>query len=172
MAHYEKGGGDAVITCQVLFTPTQEQSSGNMGYSWKKKNMITGLESTDFFAFDKVETKTEAIENDKEGRLRYTQKIIIPNGVISAFDEISCTASFTYTDKSGQAKVISIGTPTVNIGITPAQNGFYLSLNNGDRVYKYDMKGKSPVEGKYSTSVANTIEPLTYYMFKSNGYEF
>lgn len=172
MAHYEKGGGDAVITCQVLFTPTQEQSSGNMGYSWKKKNMITGLESTDFFAFDKVETKTEAIENDKEGRLRYTQKIIIPNGVISAFDEISCTASFTYTDKSGQAKVISIGTPTINIGITPSQNGFYLSLNNGDRVYKYDMKGKSPVEGKYSTSVANTIEPITYQMFKSNGSEF
>ncbi len=172
MAHYEKGGGDAVITCKVLFTPTQEQSSGNMGYSWKKKNMITGLESTDFFAFDKVETKTEAIENDKEGRLRYTQKIIIPNGVISAFDEISCTASFTYTDKSGQAKVISIGTPTINIGITPSQNGFYLSLNNGDRVYKYDMKGKSPVEGKYSTSVANTIEPITYQMFKSNGSEF
>ena len=140
------------------------QSIYDVGYVWQRLDKNGEYIDDNFY---KIETYNKQIEG------AYHNKIYFPTSMVDEVNTIICTV---YVDNPGRDEVKrqTVGTVSLQVSIDRFPNGRIL-VENGDRLYKYDADGNSPLVGEYDgpiSSIITTIDPISIKLYKGNGNEF
>lgn len=100
-------------------------------------------------------------------------EISFPASIIDDFNTFKCEIKVSdIIDEKYQEAIIGIA--SINISST-LEKEYTLFIENGDKLYKYDADGNSPMVGNFDgpeSSVIKTISPLRYRIIKADGTEF
>ena len=137
-----------------------------VNYYWqrldKKGNVITFDEN--IYTIDDFNVKKD---NTFYTRLHY------PVSEVDETNTIGCTAYIRTTENE---KVVEQTIGTVWLTISTGQIiGSRIIVTNGDKLYKYDADGDSPMVADYDgplSSAIKTIDPISIKIFKEDGSEF
>ena len=163
LKYYEQGVTDTTLPPNVT-----------VNYAWQRLDKKGNFINSDFYVMDEFNTK----ENDS-----FYTKIHYSVSTIDEVNTIVCTAymeqpvSTGFDDEgnpTGYVHKFIIGTVrlTVSTGEIAATR---LVLSNGDKLYKYDADGDSPMVADYDgplTSAIKSIDPIGVKIFKEDGSEF
>lgn len=142
-----------------------ESTLANISFSWSRKDKNGQL-------VEVINSKTKQPEPNADFIIEGTPSIAkLPILLIDELTTVSCTV----IKDDGTVRTV-LGTKSLTITIGEKQTPQYrLVINNGDRVYKYDSDGDSPMIANYDgplSSVVSAIKPLTYQIFRADGTEF
>ena len=134
----------------------------NISFSWSRKDKNGQL-------IEVINSTTKQPEPNADFIIEKVPSVAkLPILLIDELTTVSCTV----IKDDGTV----LGTKSLTITIGEKQTPQYrLIINNGDRVYKYDSDGDSPMIANYDgplSSVVSAIKPLTYQIFRADGTEF
>ena len=137
-----------------------------VGYSWQRLDKKGVYIDNDFYTIDEF--------NRKENNTYYT-KIHYPVSKIDEVNTVSCTVYIdTPIDNNNAVRRQIIGTVWITLTIGDSSAG-RIVITNGDKLYKYDADGDSPMVADYDgplTSAIKTIDPISIRLYKEDGTEF
>ena len=136
-----------------------------IGYAWQRFDKKGNYIDNNFYTIDEF--------NKKENNTYYT-KIHYPVNEVDEFNTIYCTVYIDTPsfDKTSVKRQI-IGTTGITVTIGEASNG-QIVITNGDKLYKYDADGDSPMVADYDgplTSAIKIIDPISIRVYKEDGVE-
>ena len=132
------------------------------------ENEIININENEDEEFFNIDYPFKLIEKSDDGFYTYEMKINFPSSIVDKSNTIYCTFY-----KLSNNKQINIGTRSILITTTP-ELSYNVIITNGDVVYKYDSDGDSPMIANYDgplSSKINSIMPLSFQIFKPDGYE-
>ena len=136
-----------------------------IGYAWQRLDKKGNYIDNDFYTIDEF--------NKKENNIYYT-KIHYPVSEIDEINTIYCTVYLDTPSFDGNSvKRQVIGTTSLTITIGESSNGRII-ITNGDKLYKYDADGDSPMVADYDgplTSTIKVIDPISIRIYKEDGSE-
>lgn len=146
-----------------------ERNKNNVVYSWSRydKNGNYILDGDDFFEVTKY--------NDivtKEDKQCYETRIKFPMNAIEDYNVVYCSA-YLISKENNEIQNHLIGTKSYAIH-TSEDSNYLLTVNNGNKIFKYDADGDSPMGEAYdgpAESKISFIEPLSYNLYKTDGQE-
>lgn len=137
-----------------------------IGYAWQRLDKKGNYIDNDFYIIDEFNTK---IDNT------YYTKIHYPVSEIDEANTIACTAYLDTPNEDGNSvRRQIIGTVWLTITTNEAINGRVI-ITNGDKLYKYDADGDSPMVADYDgplSSAVKSIDPISVKAFHEDGTEF
>ena len=138
----------------------------NIGYSWQRLDKNGNYLDNNFYVMTEYNTK---IDNTLYTRISY------PVSQVDESNTIACTAYIDTPSSDGTSvKRQTIGTVWLNIVIGEPSNGM-INVANGDKLYKYDADGDSPMVADYDgplSSAIKEIDPLYLTLYKADGTQF
>ena len=139
-----------------------ESTLANISFSWSRKDKNGQL-------VEVINSNTKQPEPNADFIIEKVPSVAkLPILLIDELTTVTCTVI-----KDDETV---LGTKSLTITIGEKQTPQYrLVINNGDRVYKYDSDGDSPMIANYDgplSSVVSAIKPLTYQIFRADGTEF
>lgn len=160
------GIGDAGLQLKYFESGITDVDIPNfvVGYSWQRLDKKGNYIDNDFYEIDEYNKK---IDNS------YYTKIHYPVSEIDEANTIGCTV---YIDTPIDDKFVNrqiIGTVWLTVTTKEMSSG-RLVISNGDKLYKYDADGDSPMVADYDgplTSAIKTIDPISIKIFKEDGSE-
>ena len=137
-----------------------------INYKWQRLDKKGNYIDNDFYTIEDYNTK---IDNT------YITKISYPVSEIDEVNTIGCTAYIDTPDAGGTStKRQIIGTVWLTVSTREFSSG-RIVLTNGDKLYKYDADGDSPMVADYDgplSSAIKEIDPISINIFKEDGSEF
>lgn len=164
---YSAGTGNAELQLKYFESGITDVAEPDfiVGYSWQRLDKKGNYIDNDFYIVDEF--------NRKENNTYYT-KIHYPVSEIDERNTISCTVYIdTSIDDDNLVKRQIIGTTQLTLTIGESSPG-HIVVTNGDKLYKYDADGDSPMVADYDgplTSAIKAIEPINITIFKEDGTE-
>lgn len=160
------GIGDAGLQLKYFESGITDVNIPNfvIGYSWQRLDKKGNYIDNDFYKIDEYNNR---INNS------YYTKIHYPVSEIDEANTIGCTV---YIDTPIDDKLVNrqiIGTVWLTITTKEMSSG-RIVISNGDKLYKYDADGDSPMVADYDgplTSAIKTIDPISIKIFKEDGSE-
>lgn len=152
LKYYENG-----ITNDVI--PTS-----NVNYAWQRLDKKGNYIDNEFFVIDEFNTKIDGV---------YYTKIHFPVSDIDEANTILCTA-YMDTPIGGNAVNRQIIGTTRIILTTGEMPSSRIVVTNGDKLYKYDADGDSPMVADYDgplSSAIKSIDPVSVTIYKEDGTE-
>ena len=152
LKYYENG-----ITNDVI--PTS-----NVNYAWQRLDKKGNYIDNEFFVIDEFNTKIDGV---------YYTKIHFSVSDIDEANTILCTA-YMDTPIGGNAvnrQIIGTTRITLTTGEMPSSR---IVVTNGDKLYKYDADGDSPMVADYDgplSSAIKSIDPVSVTIYKEDGTE-
>ena len=152
LKYYENG-----ITNDII--PTS-----NVNYAWQRLDKKGNYIDNEFFIIDEFNTKVDGV---------YYTKIHFPVSDIDEANTILCTA-YMDTPIGGNAvnrQIIGTTRITLTTGEMPSSR---IVVANGDKLYKYDADGDSPMVADYDgplSSAIKSIDPVSVTIYKEDGTE-
>ena len=139
-----------------------EQNKSFVQYIWERKDRVGNL----LGSIENVVSYNEIKSID--GKQCFITRVKFPVNLIEDFCQVSCQVN-----KLIEGKEVLIGTRS--LGLSTSDNWNYrLVIENGNKIYKYDADGDSPMLATYDgpvSSAITAIAPLKYRIFKVNGQE-
>ena len=136
-----------------------------VGYAWQRLDKKGNYIDSDFYIIDEF--------NRKENNTFYT-KIHYPVNEIDEVNTIFCTVYVdTPSADNNSVNRLIIGTVKIVLTTNEFANGRIIAIN-GDKLYKYDADGDSPMVADYDgplSSAIKTIDPIEITLFKEDGTE-
>lgn len=136
-----------------------------VGYAWQRFDKKGNYLDNDFYTMDSFNVK----ENDA-----YITKISYPVSKIDESNTLACTAYVaTPAEDKNSVKRQIIGTVWLTV-TTGEPVGGRIILTNGDKIYKYDADGDSPMVADYDgplSSAITEIDPISVAIYKEDGTE-
>lgn len=136
-----------------------------VGYAWQRFDKKGNYLDNDFYTVDSFNVK----ENDA-----YITKISYPVSKIDESNTLACTAYIdTPADDGNSVKRQIIGTVWLTVTTGEPTSGRII-LTNGDKIYKYDADGDSPMVADYDgplSSAITKIDPISVAVYKEDGTE-
>lgn len=136
-----------------------------IGYSWQRLDKKGNYIDNDFYTIDEF--------NKREDNTYYT-KIHYPVDEIDEINTISCTVYIDTPSEDGKmVKRQIIGTTSLMVFIGEPSVG-HIVVANGDKIFKYDADGDSPLVADYDgplSSTIKTIDPISIKVYKEDGTE-
>lgn len=136
-----------------------------VGYAWQRFDKKGNYLDNDFYIIDSFNVK----ENDA-----YITKISYPVSKIDESNTLACTVYIDTPAADGNSvKRQTIGTVWLTV-TTGEPVGGRIILTNGDKLYKYDADGDSPMVADYDgplSSALKEIDPISVAVYKEDGTE-
>jgi len=164
---YPVGIGDVKLQLKYKDSGITNVSSPEflVGYAWQRFDKKGNYLDNDFYTVDSFNVK----ENDA-----YITKISYPVSKIDESNTLACTAYIdTPADDGNSVKRQIIGTVWLTVTTGEPTSGRII-LTNGDKVYKYDADGDSPMVADYDgplSSAITKIDPISVAVYKEDGTE-
>lgn len=173
---FSKGIGNIELQLDYFENGITDSTLSNIvvGYDWqridKKGNVINSFPYTVKVLNKKIIIPSQSYyESDKA---YYHNEIAFPSSIIDETNTILCTVYIETINNNSVIKQ-TIGTKSIIINIGPPTNG-YVEAANGDRLYKYDSNGNSPLIADYDgpiSSLITAIDPISIRIYKNDGTE-
>ena len=143
--------------------------TANINYAWQRYDKLGHYLDNDFYTIERINEKK--IIN---GKSYYETEISYDILDIDSLNTISCTV---YSEVNNGTDILRsiVGTSTITISTIPQMQAYTIRVENGDKLYKYDINGDSPKVADYDgplSSIIKGIPPLSITLFKPNGSEF
>lgn len=168
---FSKGVGDVELQLKYYENGITDYSSATppcmIGCNWQRIDKDGNI--IDDFPYTVVDFNKRIIENNKTF---YYTKIKFPINIINKINTIGCTV-YIETTNDISLKKQTIGTKSIIINIGNPING-YIETTNGDKLYKYDADGNSPMVADYDGPMSSTIkviDPISIRIYKNDGTE-
>ena len=143
-------------------------------YAWARYDKRGNFIDDNFYNIDNLnDWVTEGQQGHEGYKQYYYTKISFPASLVDEQNTIACTVYIESPDYN-YVKTQTIGTKSLVININENINGS-IAVENGDKLYKYDANGDSPLNGNYGGSLSNvdqTIDPISIRIYKEDGSEF
>ena len=165
-----KGGGNVnlIIKAQLEdYMPSQ----GSILYNWYRYDKRGQYIDDKFYSVVRLNEWKDS-ENYYEPDWLETE-ISFPASIIDDFNTFKCEIKVSDII-DGKYQDTIIGIASINISST-LEKEYTLFIENGDKLYKYDADGNSPMVGNFDgpeSSVVKAISPLRYRIVKADGTEF
>jgi len=129
--------------------------------------------------FQPVTEYLDSIKQTENTRLtednEFVAEFSYPVSYINNLNEFVCSVYY----KNTEDELIELGSDSLIIStIDPSEDedkeGMFLSIIDGDRLYKYDVNGNSPLSPSYlgpTSSMINAVPALSFRLIKENGIE-
>lgn len=160
---------------------TQFSTVGNIHLLMKVKNLEEGTDGNFLYHWSRYDKEGKYIEGDFYTVLQQNEifengfitEIEIPASLINTLNTIKCLVKQkividgVYVEKY-------IGEASINITTSKTLSDFTAFIENGDKLYKYDADGRTPMLGTTTgtrTAAIKAIEPLSYKIVKKDGTE-
>lgn len=140
----------------------------NIKYAWQRYDRSGRYLDNNFYTIDRINEKV-IIDN----KIYFETEISFDVSNIDISNKIICTV-YAETALTDSVSSIVIGTRTIELK-TDTAKGYTIQLENGDKIYKYDVDGDSPLVADYDGPVSSAIkdiEPITIKLFKNDNIEF
>lgn len=134
-----------------------------VGYAWQRFDKKGDYLDSDFFT---IKTYNEKKNNT------FTTIISYPTSELDEINTIACTV-YVDTPTGATVKRQTIGTVWLTVA-TGEASAARITVTNGNKLYKYDADGDSPMVADYDgplSSVIKEIAPLSITVFKEDGKE-
>lgn len=158
---YSENIGNVSLIARVEYPGMSKEIT--LSTEWQRFDKDGNYLDSDFF---NIEQYNEFINNG------YQTEITFPASKIEKLNTINCTFYQSYV-KDGTVVKESISTETIVI-TTSANLTYTITIINGDKLYKYDADGDSPMIADYDGPLSSAIkscDPLGYRVFKVDGTE-
>ena len=159
--------GNAIISMQYIDT-RESIDDIIVSYVWKRFDRFGNLVD---WAVDR--TLPSIVGQDEDENNIYQSDVILPVSEIDEFTTIKCGVINTFVkDNNTYEKVVGSSSLVVK---TTDRVDYSIYIENGDKLYKYDADGDSPLVADYDgplTSAIKTITPISIRLFKPDGDEF
>ena len=159
------GNVELQLTYSELGITDIPQPNFIINYAWQRLDKKGNNIDNDFYNIEEYNTK---VDNT------FITKISYPVSEIDEANTIGCTVYLDTPNADGSAvKRQTIGTVWLTV-TTGESAGGRLVLTNGDKLYKYDADGDSPMVADYDgplSSAITAIDPISIAVFKENGIE-
>ena len=140
----------------------------NIGYAWQRLDKNGQFIDNDFLSID---------EYKREDNTYYLTGHY-PVSLINRTNTIACTVYIDRIFNKGEEDEYiqrqTIGTVYLTVSTVEVASGGRIMIVNGDKLYKYDADGDSPLVADYDGPVSSkikTIDPLTLNIYKEDGTE-
>ena len=146
----------------------QTAPSSSVSYAWQRFDKLGSYIDNDFYTIDRLNEKVTI-----NGKVYFETEISYDTSEVDELNSIYCTV-YTETASGSSVSQAIIGTASITI-TTGAAATYNIKVENGDKLYKYDVDGDSPKVADYDgplTSALKTINPITITLFKPDGTEF
>lgn len=159
--------GNAIISMQYIDT-RESIDDIIVSYVWKRFDRFGNLVD---WVVDR--TLPSIVGQDEDENNIYQSDVILPVSEIDEFTTIKCGVINTFVkDNNTYEKVVGSSSLIVK---TTDRVDYSIYIENGDKLYKYDADGDSPLVADYDgplTSAIKTITPISIRLFKPDGDEF
>lgn len=160
--------GQATVTVRCL---DKRGYSDNVTFSyvWKRFDKFGNVinDSALEYPFVPDRISSEGGYNTYEGSITFD----VAN--IDKTNKIMCSI-FNIINTNGINEEILLGTKSITLNTEPSTS-FNIIVSNGDKLYKYDADGDSPLVANYdgpATSALTSITPISIRLYKLDGTEF
>ena len=140
----------------------------SVNYAWQRFDKFGNYLDNDFYTIDRLNDKV-TIDNKNY----YETEISYPTDMVDNLNTIYCTV-YLETSKNDKINQVVVGTKTMQV-TTTTEAVYTIKVENGDKLYKYDADGDSPVVANYDgplSSAIKNIAPINVTLFKPDGTEF
>lgn len=139
-----------------------------INYAFQRYDKFGNYIDNNFYTVDKLNEKVLI-----GGKQYYETEISYNTSKIDDFNTIYCSI---YRESSKEEGIIQsiIGTNSLLISVGEAPN-YNIRVENGDKLFKYDADGDSPLVASYDgplSSAIKNIDPISITLFKPDGSEF
>lgn len=159
--------GNAIISMQYIDT-RESIDDIIVSYVWKRFDRFGNLVD---WAVDR--TLPSIVGQDEDENNIYQSDVILPVSEIDEFTTIKCGVINTFVKNNNTYEKV-IGSSSLVVKTTDRVD-YSIYIENGDKLYKYDADGDSPLVADYDgplTSAIKTIAPISIRLFKPDGDEF
>lgn len=165
---YVVSTSEVKMTCTVTYKDSVELGNHYLKYIWTRYDGEERLIDSDFY--ENGENYNTFVQLDSQTR-QYTTDIKFAGSIIQeAYNVIVCSV---YDVDPIDNSMVMIGSVQKLIALN-SNGDFYLSMIDGNKLYKYDSDGDSPMVANYDgpiSSVIHEINPLAFKIYKANGEE-
>ena len=163
---YIENLGEAILTIRCI--DTRKQVSGNtFTCVWQRFNRLGEYISD---AALNIPVIAELVGTDDDGNNIYEGSIHLDIKDIDQRNHIKCSVINNFVRNNAPVEQL-IGTRSINILTTP-EAPFYINLDHGDMLFKYDADGDSPLVANYDgplSSALKAITPISITLSKTDG---
>lgn len=136
--------------------------------AWQLFDKDGNYKGNDFFSIE-----DEVLDPESKS---YELHISFPVTEIEKIATVNCTFYQSYKKDLEDTELTTqtIGTDSIKLK-TASDINYIVSIVGGDKLYKYDPEGDSPMEANYDGPVSSKLtacDPLTFKVFKADGKEF
>lgn len=164
---------DLTTTVYAAGYTDSEDYRNSIVYSWMRydKNGNYLLDTDDFF---EVISYNKIVQKEINGLIKncYQTRIKFPANMVEEYNLVFCSA-YLITEKDDEINRTLIGTRSYAVNTIDDLN-YLLTVNNGNKIFKYDSDGDSPTGEAYdgpAESKINSLEALTYNIYRLDGQE-
>lgn len=161
--------GDVKITMRYI-EKRRNDDDFIISYVWKRYDRFGNYINDSALTYPML---PERVGEDEEGNHIYEGSITFSVADIISRNTIVCSAMNAY-ERDGKNIEKLVGTKSIIVSTVPSSN-FTINVVNGDKLYKYDADGDSPMVADYDgplSSALKEITPISFRLFKQDGSEF
>ena len=156
----------------LVYTASEDYKNSII-YSWMRYDKNGNFLQDDDDFFDVV-SYNKIVNKEFVGLTRdcYETRIKFPVNTVEDYNLIYCSAYLVLEDNEVVTQTL-IGTKSYAI-TTSSDFSYLLTVNNGDKIFKYDSDGDSPMGEAYdgpAESKISSVDALTYNLYKLDGIE-
>ena len=167
---YIENIGQAAITMRCIDHRKTNIENIIILYTWKRYDRFGNYIKDEVF---ETPMAPEKVGTTEEGYEIYEGTIYLNVSDINISNKISCSIINIYSYENTNEEQL-IGTRSIIIK-TESSASYSINVTNGDKIYKYDSDGDSPMVANYDgplSSAIDSIPPISFKLFKLNGEEF
>lgn len=157
IATFIKDIGVVDLTAKLFYDniTNDENNNGNFVYEWLRLDKNGKYLDDNFY---------KIIYENKMQNNNFITQITFPSYLIEDFNIIKCSA-FYYEEKNGEIIKRMLGTAELLVSVSEDFT-YRLSIQNGEKIYKYDSDGDSPLVANYDGPISSRIKAIPELGFK------
>lgn len=164
---YIENIGNAILSMQYI-DAREDIDNVIVSFIWKRFDKFGNLVD---WSVDR--TLPSIVGQDEDNHNIYQSDVSLPVSEIDDFTTIRCGVINAFVQNNNTYEKV-VGTSSLVIKTTDLIE-YSIYIENGDKLYKYDADGNSPLVADYDgplTSAIKTITPISIRLFKPDGSEF